>query len=91
MATDVLPEFAVDAADPAEFPDGLGELLDENVFADFAGLRANTLTPCTPVHSLEVARKQSTVPESEPPSVRQILGNPGVIHPDYGHRLAEGP
>jgi hypothetical protein len=32
MAADVLPEFAVDAADAAQFPGGVGKLLDQKVF-----------------------------------------------------------
>jgi hypothetical protein len=38
MATDVLPEFAVDAANAAEFPGGLGKLLDQKVFVHVGGL-----------------------------------------------------
>jgi hypothetical protein len=38
VASDVLPEIAVDAADAAEFPGGLGKLLDQEVFVHIRGL-----------------------------------------------------
>jgi hypothetical protein len=38
VLSDVVPEFAVDAADAAEFPGGLGKLLDQKVFVHVRGL-----------------------------------------------------
>jgi hypothetical protein len=38
MAADVFPEIAIDTPDAAEFPGGLGELLDQEVFVHVGGL-----------------------------------------------------
>ena len=38
MAADILPEFAVDAPNAAEFPGGLGKFLDQKVLVHVGGL-----------------------------------------------------
>jgi hypothetical protein len=38
MLADVVPEVAVNAADAAEFPGGLGKFLDQEVFVHVGGL-----------------------------------------------------
>jgi hypothetical protein len=49
MAADVLPEFAVDAADAAQFPTGMRELLDEDMLVRVRWL-VGLLEPAEEVH-----------------------------------------